>query len=78
MNTELLEKEGDVIEVIGYLSIEGVSVESFKEYLSAVSRYQELNFIPSPTKNHMVCSLVKAFGRSLENLSGCDLPCRLY
>lgn len=54
--------EGDVMAYIGYLSIDGsVSPESLPQYLSAVSRYQELHFLPSPIKSPMVKALVRAY-----------------
>lgn len=69
MRNPLPADEGDVLAYIGFLSIEGrVSEESLPQYLSAVSRYHELHFLPSPTKTPMVRSLVRAYARRLDTI----------
>lgn len=68
MRNPLPAEEGDVLAYIGFLSIEGrVSDDSLPQYISAVSRYHELHFLPSPTKTPMVRALMKAYGRRLES-----------
>lgn len=67
MRTPLPAHEGDVLAYIGFLSLEGrISDDSLPQYISAVSRYHELHFLPSPTKTPMVRSLVKAYARRLD------------
>lgn len=59
--------EGDVLAYIGFLSLERrVSPASLPQYVSAVSRYHELHYLPSPTKTPLVRALVQAYRRDWE------------
>lgn len=56
--------EGDVMAYVGFLSLEGrIASVSLPHYLSAISRFHESQFLPSPTKTPMIRGLVAACAR---------------
>lgn len=70
MRSPLPAEEGDILAYVGFLSLEGrIKPESLPQYLSAISQYHELHYLPSPTKTPLVRALVRAYTRSVDSSS---------
>lgn len=68
MRDALPATEGDVLAYIGFLSLKGtVSGDSLPQYVSAISRFHELHYLPSPTKTPLVRALVRGYKRHYDN-----------
>lgn len=64
MRCPLQASEGDVRAYIGYLSLQGrISPEYLPQYISTVSRYHDLQSLPSMTLTSLVSTLMKAYNR---------------
>lgn len=68
MRPTLPAKEGDLMDYIGFLALEGqVEPQSLPQYISAVSQYHELHQLPSTTRKPLIFAFQKDYRRTRED-----------
>lgn len=68
MRYTLPAKECDVLSCVFYPSLEGyISIYALHQIVSAVSRYHELHYLPSPARTHLIRQLKKGYHSSYDD-----------